>query len=62
KHVLRIVEQLVESDQRVIMLMHSYGGAVGTDAVEGLSLSVRQSQKSGQSVGGVIHLTCVHIS
>lgn len=35
------------------MLMHSYGGAVGTDAMEGLKLPTRQAQGKA---GGVIHL------
>jgi pimeloyl-ACP methyl ester carboxylesterase len=48
-----VVKPLVEAGERVLMILHSYGGAVGTDAVEGLALSARKA--SGQS-GGVIHL------
>lgn len=44
------------------MLLHSYGGAVGTDAVEGLTFFDRKA--SGQQPkGGVIHLLylCAYI-
>ncbi len=51
--VREVVKPLVEAGKRVVMVMHSYGGAVGTDAVEGLAFSARKA--AGQS-GGVIHL------
>ncbi|KAL9119098.1 MAG: hypothetical protein Q9187_004348 [Circinaria calcarea] len=56
-----VVKPLVEAGERVVMLLHSYGGAVGTDAVEGLTFSDRKA--SGQSPGGVIHLLylCAYI-
>ena len=55
-----VVEPLVEAGEHVLMLLHSYGGAVGTDAVEGLTFPARKA--SGQS-GGVIHLLylCAYI-
>lgn len=55
-----VVQRLVEAGERVLMLLHSYGGAVGTDAVEGLAFSNRKA--AGQS-GGVIHLLylCAYI-
>ncbi|TVY43897.1 hypothetical protein LOCC1_G003845 [Lachnellula occidentalis] len=60
--VREVVESLVEAGERVLMVMHSYGGAVGTDAISGLSLAERKAEgkKSG---GGVIHLfyMCAYI-
>lgn len=55
-----IVKPLVEAGKRVLMLLHSYGGAVGTDAVEGLAFSTR---KASDQPGGVIHLLylCAYI-
>jgi len=54
------VEPLVEAGERVLMLMHSYGGAVGTDAVEGLTFADR---KAAGKLGGVVHLfyMCAYI-
>ncbi|KAM0165434.1 hypothetical protein ACHAPG_000105 [Botrytis cinerea] len=40
---------LVEADERVFMTMHSYGGAVGTDAIEGLIFADRKAE--GESGG-----------
>jgi hypothetical protein len=34
----------VEAGKRVLMVMHSYGGAVGTDTVEGLTSAERKAQ------------------
>ncbi|TGO54932.1 hypothetical protein BOTNAR_0256g00070 [Botryotinia narcissicola] len=58
--VRNVVKSLVEADERVLMAMHSYGGAVGTDAVEGLTFADRKAE--GKS-GGVIHLfyMCAYI-
>ncbi|KAI9734755.1 MAG: hypothetical protein M1818_006742 [Claussenomyces sp. TS43310] len=55
-----VVKPLVEAGERVLMLLHSYGGAVGTDAVEGLTFFDRRA--AGQ-LGGVIHLLylCAYI-
>lgn len=58
--VHEVVKPLVEAGERVLMLLHSYGGAVGTDAVDGLAFSDRKA--AGQP-GGVIHLLylCAYI-
>ncbi|KAF7946472.1 hypothetical protein EAE96_009470 [Botrytis aclada] len=55
-----VVEPLVEAGERVLMVMHSYGGAVGTDAIENLFFEDRKA--AGKS-GGVIHLfyMCAYI-
>jgi len=48
------VQPLVEGEGRtVFMLMHSYGGAVGTEAIRGLTHNDRQAQNLP---GGVTHL------
>lgn len=44
---------LADKSRAVIMLLHSYGGAVGTEAIKGLSASERAGK---ELPGGVIHL------
>ncbi|KAI0173627.1 alpha/beta-hydrolase [Hypoxylon sp. FL1284] len=51
--VRKTVEPLVNDGNDVFMLMHSYGGAVGTNAVEGLARKDRQAKGLP---GGVVHL------
>ena len=47
------VISLIDKSREVIMLLHSYGGAVGTEAVNGLSASERDTRGLK---GGVVHL------
>lgn len=58
--IRQTVQSLVETGERVLMVMHSYGGAVATSALDGLSLAERKA--AGQP-GGVIHLLylCAYI-
>ncbi|KAF7896212.1 hypothetical protein EAF00_006226 [Botryotinia globosa] len=58
--VRNVVKFLVEADERVLMAMHSYGRAVGTDAVEGLTFADRKTEGKSE---GVIHLfyMCAYI-
>lgn len=49
-----VVQQCVAANERVLMLMHSYGGMVGTDAVT-YDLLRGNRAASGQP-GGVIHM------
>ncbi|KAA8651682.1 hypothetical protein EYZ11_009275 [Aspergillus tanneri] len=58
--VRRTVQSLVMASQKVIMLMHSYGGAIGTDAIRELTVPERRAKNLP---GGVIHLTylCAYI-
>ncbi|KAL3488562.1 alpha/beta-hydrolase [Aspergillus germanicus] len=52
--VTKVIEQLVEDGKMVVVVMHSYGGIVGSEAIpESLSYAARQAR--GQK-GGVIHL------
>ncbi|KAL2869730.1 alpha/beta hydrolase [Aspergillus lucknowensis] len=55
KVVRELVSSLTAAGERILMIMHSYGGAVGTDAVEGLAYP-RPSANGNQRPGGVIHL------
>ncbi|ROW07970.1 hypothetical protein VMCG_03408 [Cytospora schulzeri] len=50
------VEPLVDAGEEVIMLMHSYGGAVGSSAVAGLSRKDRAAQGLP---GGLVHLVYI---
>ncbi|KAI5920700.1 Alpha/beta hydrolase fold-1 [Camillea tinctor] len=51
--VREVVDPLVRDGKEVIMLMHSYGGVVGTNAVKGLARKYRQAKNLQ---GGIIHL------
>ncbi|KAJ0413932.1 alpha/beta-hydrolase [Aspergillus carlsbadensis] len=71
--VRELASRLVEAGERILMVMHSYGGAVGTDAVQGLAFPYgstvgkegeeRAGDGSGGKVGGVVHLLylCAYI-
>lgn len=48
------VEKLVESGKEVVMVMHSGGGFLGSNAIEGLGTKAR-----GEAKGGVIKLIFV---
>ena len=55
KAVQKILEQLVERDQKTVMVvMHSYGGLVGSEAIRE-SMSHIKRRKAGL-IGGVIRL------
>ncbi|KAK5175280.1 uncharacterized protein LTR77_000418 [Saxophila tyrrhenica] len=47
------IQALVEEGQQVVLLMHSYGGVVGSNALDGLLWPQRQAKGLP---GGVIHL------
>ncbi|KAJ0417428.1 alpha/beta-hydrolase [Aspergillus carlsbadensis] len=52
--VTKVVERLVEDGKTVVVVMHSYGGLVGSEAIpESLSYTARRAR--GQR-GGVLHL------
>ncbi|KAI1179063.1 Alpha/beta hydrolase fold-1 [Nemania sp. FL0916] len=55
--VQQVVEELVDHDEKhVLMLMHSYGGVVGTSAVQGLT---RADRRREARPGGVVQLVYV---
>ncbi|CAI7581893.1 unnamed protein product [Penicillium bialowiezense] len=41
-HVRSVIETCVDRGERVLLIMHSYGGMVGTDAAQGLDLATRR--------------------
>ncbi|BBN05663.1 protein MpPSK [Marchantia polymorpha subsp. ruderalis] len=52
-HVRSYVEKLVNDGKAVVVIMHSYGGQVGTNALHGLGL---QERAKAAKAGGVSHL------
>lgn len=48
-----LISDLVSQGKLIIILMHSYGGQVGSNALSEFAVSTRKAQ--GQS-GGIIHL------
>ncbi|KAL3447404.1 Alpha/beta hydrolase fold-1 [Aspergillus insuetus] len=52
--ITKVTEQLVEDGKMVVVVMHSYGGIVGSEAIrEEMSYTTRQTRRQK---GGVIHL------
>ncbi|KAL4963043.1 alpha/beta hydrolase [Aspergillus stella-maris] len=68
--VRELASSLIATGQRILMIMHSYGGAVGSEAVQGLAAPSPTSTSPGGpggngsgAAGGVIHLLylCAYI-
>ena len=59
--VRQIVSSLAEQDKNVLMLMHSYGGIVGSEAVEGLSRQERAARGQGGGVTGLVYYSAYMI-
>ncbi|KAK4935872.1 hypothetical protein LTR10_023130 [Elasticomyces elasticus] len=58
-HFHDIAEKLADQGKEIVMVMHSYGGVVGTECSKGLS---RTERKEAGKAGGIIKLvyfTCV---
>ena len=51
-----LVKSLIANSREVVMLLHSYGGAVGTEAVKGLSISEQSAQGQSGGVGRLIFM------
>ncbi|KAL2846374.1 alpha/beta-hydrolase [Aspergillus pseudoustus] len=51
------VSSLVEAGRSVTVLMHSYGGQVGTNALEGLGAETRVAQGLKGGVTGLVYIT-----
>jgi pimeloyl-ACP methyl ester carboxylesterase len=58
-HIRSYVESLADAGHRLVVLMHSYGGQVGTNALAGLDTNTR---KESDLPGGVVRLVymCAH--
>ena len=52
----RLVEMLCDQGQTIIMILHSYGGVVGCNALEGLDVKTRAARGLK---GGVAHLVAM---
>lgn len=50
------IQGLVEKGKKIILLMHSYGGVVGTNSLNGLLWPQRQSQNLPGGVVGVVYM------
>ena len=59
-HVRSVLESCIERGERILLIMHSYGGIVGTGAAQDLELATR---KAADLPGGIIHLLylCAYI-
>ncbi|KAJ9602328.1 hypothetical protein H2200_013183 [Cladophialophora chaetospira] len=53
------IAALVENGEDVVVVVHSYGGMVATDAVQGLARSERQSRGLKGGVVRIVYLTCI---
>ena len=51
------VTTLVENGQVVLLVLHSAGGFLGSNAIEGLSVGARQEAKLQGGVGKIVFLT-----
>lgn len=60
--VRELISSLAAAGERILLIMHSYGGAVGTEAAQGLAYPVPTTAR-GSEAGGVIHLLylCAYI-
>lgn len=52
-NIREFAEKLIGSGRRIVAIVHSYGGQIGTDALHGLGLEERK--KRGES-GGVVNI------
>jgi pimeloyl-ACP methyl ester carboxylesterase len=52
--VRSVLDACIGRGERILLIMHSYGGLVGTEAAQGLDLVTLQAENANS--GGVIHL------
>ncbi|KAF2820259.1 alpha/beta-hydrolase [Ophiobolus disseminans] len=55
--VRSVAKELVSAGHEIVVLMHSYGGQVGTNALHGLSLETRRKEGLTGGVSNLIYLT-----
>ena len=55
KHVSHAVEQLADQGQEVLIVVHSRGGLVGSDAAKGLSIADRAKEGKQGGVVGMVY-------
>ncbi|KAL4938410.1 hypothetical protein BDV06DRAFT_231902 [Aspergillus oleicola] len=56
------VESRVDAGDKLVVIMHSYGGQVGTDALFGLSVEARKQQNLPGGVARLIYITAFALS
>jgi pimeloyl-ACP methyl ester carboxylesterase len=55
-HIRTYITDLLDTGKNLAVIMHSYGGQVGTNALTGLSISARGA---ASQPGGITHLICM---
>ena len=53
------LEDLCEAGKDVVVLCHSYGGLVATDAAHGLGKDKRERERSRGGIIRIVYLTCI---
>jgi pimeloyl-ACP methyl ester carboxylesterase len=61
EHIRSVAVSLVEQGHEVVVLMHSYGGQVGTNALHGLGVESRRKEGKAGGVPHLIYLTAYAI-
>lgn len=61
-HTHGIIEALANDDKEVLVVMHSYGGIPGTQAVEGLTRKERKGKGKEGGVMGMVHVSSLLIN
>lgn len=56
------VKELIEAGHQVAVLMHSYGGQVGSNALAGLSFEARPQRKQAGGITGLVYITAFALS
>ncbi|KAL3480762.1 alpha/beta-hydrolase [Aspergillus californicus] len=61
--IRELISRLTLAGEKILLIMHSYGGAVGTDALDAPGLAYTPQAASGAETGGVIYLLylCAYI-
>lgn len=54
--VQKHLTELIASGQKVILVLHSYGGIVGTQAVEGFDVVPLEGSADGEEKGGLVQM------
>lgn len=61
-HIHGVIEALANDGKHVLVVMHSYGGIPGTQAVEGLTKKERQERGKDGGVMGMVYVTSLLIN
>ena len=61
-HIHGIVEALANDNKQILLVMHSYGGIPGTQAVKDLTAKERQEQGKGGGLTGLVYVSSLLIN